>query len=62
MTYKYWISGTDVASFRVGDFPRHGISLQDYKHPMIFSQNTGIVYVSENVQFWKDQTSVKMVR
>jgi len=39
MTYKYWISGYDVAIFRVGDITEHGISLQDFKHPMIFLQN-----------------------
>jgi hypothetical protein len=38
MTYKYWISGND-AMFRVGDVQEHGISLQDFKHPMIFWQN-----------------------
>jgi hypothetical protein len=36
MSYKYWISGNDVAIFRVGDVIEHGISLQDFKHPMIF--------------------------
>ena len=29
----------DAAIFRVGDIPEHDISLQDFKHPMIFSQN-----------------------
>jgi hypothetical protein len=36
MTYSCWNSGNDVAIFRVGDVPEHGISLQDFKHPMIF--------------------------
>jgi hypothetical protein len=26
MAYDYWISENDVASFRVGDIPEHGIS------------------------------------
>ena len=39
MTYKYWNSGNNVAIFRVGDVPDHGISMQDLKHPMIFWQN-----------------------
>ena len=39
MTYKYWISGDDVAIFRIGDVMEHGISLQDFKHPIIFWQN-----------------------
>jgi hypothetical protein len=39
MTYKYWIFGNDIAIFRVGDVPEYGISLQDFKHPMIFWQN-----------------------
>jgi len=36
MTYKYRISGDDVVIIGVGDVPAHGISLQDFKHPMIF--------------------------
>jgi hypothetical protein len=39
MTYKYWNSGNDIAIFRIGDVLEHGISLQDFKHPMIFWQN-----------------------
>ena len=30
----------DVAIFRVGDITEHGISLYDFKHPMIFLQNS----------------------
>jgi hypothetical protein len=30
MTYKYWISGNDVAIFTVEDVPEHCISLQDF--------------------------------
>jgi hypothetical protein len=30
MTYKYRISGNDVAIFRVWNVPEHGISLQDF--------------------------------
>ena len=33
MTYKYWISGNDIAIFRVGDIPEHDISLQDINTP-----------------------------
>ena len=45
MTYKYWISGDDVAIFRIGDVMEHGISLQDFKHPMIFvTERRGIMY------------------
>ena len=36
MTYKYRIYGDDVVIVGVGDVPAHGISLQDFKHPMIF--------------------------
>jgi hypothetical protein len=36
MTYKYWNFGNSVAIFRVRDGTEHGISLQDFKHPMIF--------------------------
>ena len=46
--YKYWNSGNDVAIFRVGDVPKNCISLQDYKHLMIFWQN-----VEESCKFQK---------
>ena len=46
MTYKYWNSGNSVAIFRVRDGTEHGISLQDFKHPMIFWQ-----YVEESCTF-----------
>ena len=36
MTYEYWNSGNDVSNCSVGDVHEHGISLQDFKHPMIF--------------------------
>jgi hypothetical protein len=36
MTYKYRISGDDVVIIGVSE---HGISLQDFKHPLIFWQN-----------------------
>jgi len=36
MTYTYLIFGNDVAIFGVGDVPEYGISLQDFKNPMIF--------------------------
>ena len=39
MTYTYRNSGNDVAIFRVGDVPKHDMSLQDFKHPMLFRQN-----------------------
>jgi hypothetical protein len=39
MTYKYWNSGNDVAIFRIGEVLEHGISLQVFKHLMIFWQN-----------------------
>ena len=39
MTYTYWNSGNNLAIFRAGDAPEHGISLQDVKHPIIFWQN-----------------------
>jgi hypothetical protein len=39
MTYKYWNFGNDVAIFRIGEVLEHGISLQDFKHPMLFWQN-----------------------
>jgi hypothetical protein len=39
MIYEYWISGNNIAIFRLGDVPEHGISLQDFKYPMIFWQN-----------------------
>jgi hypothetical protein len=32
MIYKYWISGNNIAIFRLGDVPEHGISLQDFKY------------------------------
>jgi hypothetical protein len=50
MTYiKYWISGHDVAIFRVGKVPADGgILLKDFKHPMIFEQN-----VEESCTFQK---------
>ena len=41
-------SGNYVAIFRVGDVPEHDISLQDFKHPMIFWQN-----VEESCTFQK---------
>jgi hypothetical protein len=43
-----WISGNDIAIFRVGNAPEHGIPLQDFKHPMIFWQN-----VEESCTFQK---------
>jgi len=48
MTCKYWNSGNDVAIFRVGNVQEYGISLQDFKHPMIFRQN-----VEESCMFQK---------
>jgi hypothetical protein len=33
------ISWDIVAIIRVGDVLKHGISLQDFKHPMLFWQN-----------------------
>jgi hypothetical protein len=36
MTYKYRIFGDDVVIIGESDVPEHGISLQDFKHPMIF--------------------------
>jgi hypothetical protein len=36
MTYKYRISGDDVVIIGVSDVPEHDISLQDFKHLMIF--------------------------
>jgi hypothetical protein len=39
MTYKYRISGDDVVIIGVSDVPAHAISLQDFKHPMIFWEN-----------------------
>jgi hypothetical protein len=48
MTYKYWNSGNDVAIFRIGEVLEHGISLQDFKHPMLFWQN-----VENHVRFRK---------
>jgi hypothetical protein len=38
MTYEYRISGDDVVIIGVEDVPAHGISLQDFKHPIIFWQ------------------------
>jgi hypothetical protein len=32
--YKYSISVDDVAIFRVGDVPEHGVLPHDFKHPM----------------------------
>jgi hypothetical protein len=49
MTYKYWISGNDVAIFREGDVPEHGISLQDFKHPMLFWQNIEELYTFQKM-------------
>jgi len=34
-----WNSRNSIAIFSIGDVPEHGISLQDFKHPMIFWQN-----------------------
>ena len=48
MTYKYLILGNDVTIFRVGDVPEHGISIQDFKHPMIFWQ-----YIEESCTYQK---------
>ena len=39
MTYKYRISGDDVVNIGVSDVPEHDISLQDFKHLMIFWEN-----------------------
>ena len=34
MKYKYWISVYDVAIFKTGVVPEHGISLQDFRKYM----------------------------
>ena len=60
MTYKYWNSGNDVAIFRVGSVPEHDISLQDLKHPMIFSQNVEESCTFEKIYgFWKVKLQTK---
>ena len=49
MTYKYRISVDDVVIIGESDVPEHGISLQDFKHPMIFWQNIEEPYMFKKI-------------